>query len=465
VVAVDAVFRGGDVVTEGGVRRADLLVRGQTIHSIGPNLSCPGAREIDAAGMYVLPGGVDVHTHIGMAADGRASKDDWFRGTAAAACGGTTTIVEHPAFGPKGCPLFHQIRAYRDLAGGVSAVDYSFHGVVQHVDDEVQEGLGELARAGVTSVKVYLTYDFRLEDGDVLAVLERMRETGGLTAVHCENHGIVTHLRERFRREGKIEPWFHPLSRPAEAEAEAVSRMARLSEVAGGAPLYIVHLSSAAGLEEVRRARARGVPVFAETCPQYLLLDDEAYREPDLGGLKYMMSPPLRTERDREALWQGLSDGAIQCAATDHCAFSFGMKKERSGGSFLSCPNGAPGVETRLPLLFSEGVAGKRIGVVRLAEITATAPARLMGLYPRKGLLAPGSDADIVLVDPGRSVRLTATSLHQNTDYTPFEGFELSGYPALTMLRGRVIFSDGAFVGAGGDGELLHRGRPVLPPL
>ncbi len=390
------------------------------------------------------------------------TSDDWYTGTVAAACGGTTTVVDHPAFGPAGCSVFHQIDKYRSLADANAAVDYSLHGVLQHVDETVLRDLKGLFQRGVTSVKIYLTYDFRLGDEEVLRVLRRMRELGGLTAAHCENHGIVTYLRKRFAEEGKGQPWFHAQSRPPEAEAEAVARIIRLAESLGrsSGPVYVVHLSSAAGLEEIRRGRERRIPVFAETCPQYLLLTEESYHEPDSGGLKYVMSPPLRTDADREALWQGLGQGLIQTVGTDHCSFLFSRKRALGGESFLSCPNGAPGVETRMPLLFSFGVMQKRITPERFVELTAEAPARLMGLYPRKGAIAEGSDADIVLMDPLARVRLSVRNLHQDVDYTPFEGIEVSGYPLLTMLRGRVIWERGRFLGSRGGGTYLPRGLP-----
>ncbi len=462
---MDVVIRGGTVICPDGARRADVLVRGETVRAVGPDIAAPGAREMDASGMYVVPGGVDAHTHFDLIAGSEKTSDDWYTGTVAAACGGTTTVVDHPAFGPAGCSVFHQIDKYRALADGNAAVDYSLHGVLQHVDRTVLADLEGLVRRGITSAKLYLTYDFRLEDEDALRVLRRMRELGGLTAVHCENHGIVTWLRKRFAEEGKLQPWYHSLSRPPEAEAEAVGRMLRLSEAlgrsGGGYPLlYVVHLSSAAGLEEIRRGRERGIPVFAETCPQYLILTEEKYHEPNLGGLKYVMSPPLRADADREALWQGLREGLIQTVGTDHCSFLFSRKKELGAGSFLSCPNGAPGVETRMPLFFSFGVMQKRITPERFVELTAEAPARLMGLYPRKGAIAEGSDADIVLMDPLARVRLSVGNLHQEADYTPFEGIEVSGHPVLTMLRGKVIWEKGKFLGSRGGGKFLARGLP-----
>jgi dihydropyrimidinase len=487
---MDTLIRGGTVVLPSGAVNADILVRGEKIEEVFPDgggrgaggdargvpggtgartarkggatRPLDGARVIDATGGIVVPGGVDVHTHFDLLAGTERASDDWRTGTIAAACGGTTTVVDHPAFGPKGCALFHQINAYHALAAGAAAVDYSFHGVVQRVDVGVLDDLEALARSGIPSVKIYLTYDFRLEDADVLRVMKRMRVIGGVTCAHCEDHAAVSGLRERFRAEGKGEPWFHALSRPPEAEASAVGRMARLSEAAGGALLYVVHLSSAAGLEEVRKARARGLPVFAETCPQYLLLTEERYHEPGLGGLKYVMSPPLRTAADTNALWEGLADGSIQTAATDHCPFTFARKKELGSRSFADCPNGAPGVETRIPLLFSEGVSAGRLTLKRFVEVTAEEPAKLMGMFPRKGALLPGSDADIAIIDPSKRVTLSAAALHSRVDYTPFEGMEVRGYPVMVMLRGKLIARDARHVGSAGDGVFLKRCPPVM---
>ncbi len=464
---MDTLIRGGTVVLPSGPVRADVLIRGGRIHSIRRGRRArpdPQTRVIEAAGRFVIPGGVDVHTHMDLLAGSERAADDWRAGTIAAACGGTTTVVDHPGFGPAGCGLFHQIEAYHALAAGAAAVDYSFHGVVQRVDASVLDGLEALIRAGIPSVKVYLTYDFRLGDADVLSVMKRMRAAGGITCVHCEDHDSVTALRQRFRAEGRGEPWFHALSRPPEAEASAVARMVRLSEEAGGALLYVVHLSSAAGLTEVRKGQARGAQVYAETCPQYLLLSEERYYEPGLGGLKYVMSPPLRTRGDARALWEGLADGSIRTAATDHCPFTFARKKELGASSFADCPNGIPGVETRMALLFSAGVSSGRISLRRFVEVTAEWPARIMGLFPRKGVLQPGSDADVVIMDPVRRTVLTDSALHSRMDHTPYEGIRAAGFPpVLVMLRGKVIAEDGRYTGRAGDGGFLRRDPPQAP--
>ena len=462
---MDTLFRGGEVFAPSGPRRADLLIRGEKIAEIGNDLSCEGARVIDTAGMLLLPGGIDVHTHLDLDAGIARASDDWYTGTAAAAYGGTTTVVDHPAFGPKGCSVFHQIDIYHDLASGKAVIDYGFHGVIQHIGGTVIDDIEGLIERGIVSSKVYLTYDSMLADGEVIKVLERMKAVGGLTAFHCENHGIVTHYRHAFSKAGKTAPRHHAESRPHTAEAEAVSRVIRLAETVGDVPVYVVHLSTASGLEEIRRGRERGVPVFAETCPQYLLLDESRYDEPDLGGLKYVMSPPLRTPSDSEALWKGLADGTIQTVGTDHCPFMFDVKKKLGAKSFLSCPNGAPGIETRMALLYSEGVAAGRITASRYVEITSTLPARIMGLHPLKGVIAPGSDGDIVVFDPEKKVIISRDMLHENVDYTPYEGRKVTGWPAMTMLRGKIIVEDGVLHADPGSGRFLSRSLPDLSVL
>lgn len=466
------------MVTPDGAVRGDVVVENGRISAVMPETAAAGTpasassaaaappadRIIDVSGCHVLPGGIDVHTHLDLDAGIARSSDDWYTGTVAAAHGGTTTVVDHPAFGPKGCSVFHQIDAYHDLAGDKAVIDYSFHGVIQRVDDGVIEGLEGLKARGVVSAKVYLTYDFRVGDRAALRVLERMKEIGGITAFHCENHGIVTHFRERFAGSGDTSPRFHALSRPHVAEAEAVARVIRLAEAIGDVPVYVVHLSSASGLEEIRRGVDRGVPVFAETCPQYLLLDDSEYERPGHEGLKHVMSPPLREKEDSRALWDGLADGTIQVVGTDHCPFYYEQKLELGGDSFLRCPNGIPGIEARMALLYSEGMRAGRISLEQFVDVTSTNPAKIMGLYPRKGAIEPGADADIVVFDPNREETITHALLHERVDYTPYEGIEVHGFPVLTMRRGEVIVDDGALSAEAGSGTYIPRRDPVLSP-
>jgi dihydropyrimidinase len=471
----DLLVRGGYVVAEGEEGVLDILCSGGKIGRMGKGLPVPaGAELIDAAGKIVIPGGVDVHTHLSLDVGSAVASDDFYTGTVAAAFGGTTTIVDHPAFGPAGCGLDHQIRKYHGLAEGRAVVDYGFHGVIQHVDEEVLSKMEDLAEEGITSYKVYLTYAFKIPDGGLYRVLKRAGELGLLVTVHPENDGVVTWLRETFVREGKLSPAFHPLSRPPGCEAEAVGRMILLARMAGDAPLYIVHLTCAQGLEFIAAAKRRGQRrLYAETCPQYLFLDESLYRLPGTEGLKYLMCPPLRGAEDRESLWRGLA-GDIDTVATDHCPFFFETQKILGRDDFTKCPSGAPGIEERIPLMYSEGVVKKRISLRRFVDLCCTNPARLFGLYPRKGALREGADADIVIIDPDLPALLhnggldrapspwAPGTLHENVDYTAYEGMALSGYPVCTISRGEVLVRDGELYAAPGRGRYVSRGKPLL---
>ena len=422
------IIQNGTIVSDTAAFRADLLLEDGVVKAVGAGLSVPDAQVIDASGKYVLPGAVDVHTHMDLQAGAHRAVDDFYTGTVAAACGGTTTIVDHMAFGPKGCSLWHQVEEYHRLADGKAVIDYGFHGVLQHVDERVLREMGELAdREGITSFKAYLTYDFGLDDGALFQVLRQAKEDGIVIPAHCENDGVVNYLRGWYKAQGLTQPIYHARSRPARCEAEAVSRLLHLAAMAGEAPVYVVHLSSAAGLAEVRKARAqRQKGVGVETCTQYLTLTEAAYADPQ-EGLKAVMSPPLRTQADCDALWQGLQDGVIDAVATDHCPFRFAVEKQFGAGDFTACPNGAPGVEERLPVLYSEGVAKGRLSICELVRLLCANPSRLYGLYPRKGTLQPGADADVVILDPAKRRTLTHAGLHSAVDYTCYEGMELQG--------------------------------------
>jgi dihydropyrimidinase len=453
-------IRNGLVVTEDAEEVCDVLCEGEIITRIGKNLGFPGAEElaeIDAGGKVVIPGGVDAHTHLCLDAGIAVASDDFYTGTVAAACGGTTSIIDHPSYAPAGAPPDYIIRKYHGLAEGEAVVDYGFHGVIQHVDDGALECMDALAGEGITSYKLYMTYQYKLADGAIYRVLEKAKESGLLIAVHAENDGVIGYLREKFRSRGRTSPAWHPLSRPAECEAEAVNRMILMAKMAGDAPLYIVHLSSALGLEFITAARRRGQKnLYAETCPQYLLLDGGLYSLPGIEGLKYLMCPPLRAGKDREALWRGL-EGDIDTVATDHCPFFFETQKILGKDDFTRCPSGAPGIEERIPLMYSEGVAKKRLSLRRFTRLCATNPAKLFGLYPKKGVIKEGSDADLVIIDPRRRGVLGKKTLHANVDYSAYEGFELEGAPVCTVSRGEVIVRDGVFLGARGRGRFLKR--------
>ncbi|MDR3172099.1 MAG: dihydropyrimidinase [Treponema sp.] len=454
-------IKNGLVVTEKAETICDVLCQGETIKAIGKDISPSGeagqVQVIDATGKLVIPGGVDVHTHLNLDVGIAVASDDFYTGTVAAAFGGTTTIVDHPAFGPEGCSLDHQIKKYHGFANNKAVIDYSFHGVIQHVDKDVLQMMQVLATEGIASYKIYLTYGFKLSDADVFRVLERAKELGVMITVHPENDGVINVLRERFVDEGKTSPAYHPCSRPAECEAEAINRMVLFARMAGDAPLYIVHLSNALGLEYIRNGRMRGQKnLYAETCPQYLLLNDSRYELPWPEGLKYIMCPPLRKPSDQESLWQGLA-ADIDTVATDHCPFFFETQKMMGKEDFTKCPSGAPGIEERIPLMYSEGVVKGRISLRRFTDLCCTNPAKLFGMYPHKGVIQEGTDADIVIMDPEKKVTLGKNILHGNVDYCAYEGTALTGFPVCTISRGEVIVRDGVFTGQTGRGRFIHR--------
>lgn len=454
-------LKNGLIATERGGEKGDIRVEGEAIREIGGCLPpYDGEEVIDAAGKIILPGGVDVHTHMDLDLGGVRATDDFYTGTVAAACGGTTTIVDHMGFGPGGCSIRHQVEAYHKLAGGKAVVDYGFHGVMDHVDDAILAEIGELIGEGITSHKFYLTYGGKISDGEAIKLMERASELGVMLTVHAENDGAAAYLREKYRTAGKTAPIYHARSRPSECEAEAIGRMILFARMAKDAPLYIVHLSSGLGLEVLRSARRQGQKnLFAETCPQYLLLDESRYLEPD--GLKYIMSPPLRGQKDCAALWSGVQNGDIDTVATDHCPFFYHREKQLGKDDFSKAPGGIPGVEARVPLLFSQVQAG-RLTLGRLVTLCSAGPARLFGLYPKKGVVAVGSDADLVLLDPAKKGVISRGMLHENTDYTPYEGIPLNGYPVMTISRGEIIAADGRFLGSRGRGRFLKRGMPDL---
>lgn len=451
--------KNGTIVSETGRYQGDLCIENGVISQIGTHLepaSEAEAQVIDAAGKYVLPGGVDVHTHMDLLAGASRAVDDFYDGTVAAACGGTTSIVDHMAFGPAGCPLHHQLNEYHGLADHKAVIDYGFHGTCQHVNEEILNELEDMMKDGVPSVKVYLTYDFKIDDDGVLQVLKKMKQLGGVTAFHCENHAVVQFLRGKLVSEGNTAPIYHAKSRPNLAEAEAVRRVLYLAKLAGDAPVYIVHLSCKESLEAVKEARAEGQKnIFVETCTQYLVLTEERYLDED--GLKYVMSPPLRTKEDCEALWKGIAEGEIQAVATDHCPFNYGKEKQLGKDDFTKCPNGAPGVEERMILLFSEGVMTGRISLEKLVEIACTQPSRIYGLYPKKGCLQPGADGDLLILDPSKEWVLTHDHMHSAVDYTAYEGMKVRGSIELVMQRGNIIVKDNHFLGKQGDGHFIFR--------
>lgn len=454
----DLVITNGTIVTARDIFQADLAITGSKITAIGNNLSSSGERSIDAAGMYLLPGGIDVHTHLDMPTGGIVTSDDFYSGTVAAAFGGTTTIIDF-ANQRKGESLTRTAEAWQERARGKAVIDYSFHITVADFNDRVEAEIPLMISKGYTSFKLFTTYEgLRVSDEVFLKMLALTREHGGLVCTHAENYYMIDYLAKGFLKEGKREPIFHALSRPPVAEAEATSRVIKLAQVVG-APIYIVHLSCREALAEVNRAREQGLPVMAETCPQYLLLSQELYEHPE--GAKYVMSPPLRQSENQPVLWEALNRGSLQVVATDHCPFNYRGQKDVAD-SFDKIPNGNPGIETRMSLLYGFGVNQGNLGLSKVAAITATNPAKIFGLYPQKGTLAVGSDADIVIYDPNQERTLSIGMLHENVDYTPYEGMKVKGYPLMTLSRGEVIVDKGQFQGCAGRGHFIPRKGPEI---
>lgn len=457
-------IKNGNVVEADRVFRGDILLEGEQIRSISESGSSEKGdtssvdRVVDATGRYVLAGAIDVHTHMELQQSEQfCSVDDFYSGTVAAALGGTTTIVDHIGFGPAGCPLHHSIDRYHQK-GKKSAVDYSFHGVLQHIDDEILTELEDIVRqGGIPSFKGYTTYGFKMEDDDLYRIMLTMKKAGGLLTVHAENDRIIAYLRKRFLAEGKTDPIYHALSRPAQTESEAVARLAHISELAGDAPLYIVHLSTKEGLRAIKDARARGLKnIHAETCPQYLMLTENNYNQEADQGLKYIMAPPLRCEEDQKALWKALENGEIQVVATDHCPFML-AEKMVGKGDFTKAPGGAAGVEERVAILFSEGVKKGRISLVTFVKLISTQPAELFGMGHCKGRLLPGYDGDVMILNDKQSKVLSAKTGHSRCDYSIYEGMRVDCSIDEVFLRGKHIVSQGQFLGERGEGRFVHR--------
>jgi len=452
-------FRGATLVTATDRFRADLLVEGERIAAVGEDLPASGATVVDAGGCYLLPGGIDVHTHLDMPLDGIASSDDFYTGQVAAAFGGTTSHIDF-AIQERGGTLREALDRWQARAEGKAVIDYGFH---MTVADPTPEALAEIPRLpewGITSVKVLMAYRGRLQvdDAALFTVLRLAGAHGLLTLVHCENGDVVDLLVREAVAAGRREPREHPRTRPAILEAEATHRAIALAALAE-APLYVVHLTCAGALEAVRAARARGQPVWAETCPQYLCLTAEALERPGFEGAKFVCSPPLRTAADQAALWEGLRDGTLAVVATDHCPFFYEGQKTLGREDFSRIPNGLPVIEDRLVVLYGQGVATGRIDLHRFVEVTATNPAKLFGLYPRKGTLAVGAEADLVLWDPTAERTLSAARHHMRVDYNLFEGMRVRGVPVGVWVRGRQVVDGDRFLGEAGTGRFLRRQR------
>jgi len=460
----DTIIANGQVATATDTYTADVAIEKGKIAAIGQSLPKESAREtVDAAGKYILPGGIDVHTHLDMPFGGTTSADDFETGTRAAAFGGTTTLIDF-AIQYKGQSLRTAFDTWMTKASGKAVCDYAFHCIISEVADAQLQEMNALVREGVTSFKLFMAYPgvFMLDDASIFKVFRATAKNGGLICMHAENGNAIDVIVQQTLAEGKKAPKYHALTRPTTAEAEAVGRAIALAEMAG-APVYIVHLSCNDALEKVREARDRGLPVYAETCPQYLYLSLENMDVPGFEGAKYVFTPPLREKWNQEKLWSGLKRDHLQVVSTDHCPFCFKEQKELGKDDFTKIPNGGPGIEHRMSLIYSGGVAAGRFSVNRFVELTSTTPAKLFGLYPRKGTIAVGSDADVVVFDPNRKHTISAKTHHMRVDYSMFEGIEVMGMPDKVFSRGRMLVNGDQFVGRAGAGEFVKRALYAQP--
>lgn len=462
MIEYDLVVKGGNVATTEGISTMDVAIRdGQTV-ALGRSLQ-QGRRTIDATGKLVLPGGVDAHCHIQQLSGGGLMNADTFEtATRSAAFGGTTTVISF-ATQHRGDSLREVVETYSRLAAAGAVTDYAFHlWISDPTPETLEHDLPSLIEAGHRSIKIFMTYDrVRLLDEQVLDVMMVARKHGALVCAHAENHGMIKWMAERLVSRGYVEPKYHSISHPRVCEIEAFERLIRFSQLLDQ-PIMLFHVSTAEGAAVIRRARGEGIKVFAETCPQYLFLTAQDLGRPDLEGAKWMCSPPPRSTADQEALWRALELGDLQVVSSDHAPYRFDASGKLSAGpnpDFKQIANGLPGLETRLPLLFDSMVSQGRSSLEKFVEVTATAPAKIYGLHPRKGAIAVGADADIAIWDANREVTLTDDGLHDNVGYNPFAGRRLRGWPEMVLRRGDVIIADGALCAAPGSGQLQLRGR------
>ncbi|MBM4167334.1 MAG: dihydropyrimidinase [Ignavibacteria bacterium] len=453
---MSTLIKNGRIITAEQDYTADIFIEKENISTIGNDLKIVADKIIDAKGKYVIPGGIDVHTHMDMPFGGTVSSDDFETGTRAAAFGGTTSLVDF-AIQAKGTKIREALDVWMKKAE-ISTVDFSLHMIVTDLPEAHLEDMNEMVREGITSFKLFMAYPnvLMVDDATIFRAMRKTAENGALICMHAENGGVIDLLVQKAIAEGKAAPIYHSLTRPTTAEGEAVNRAISLAQMAG-APVYIVHLSSNDALEKVAEARDRGIPAFAETCPQYLLLSIEELERPNFEGAKYVFTPPLREKWHQEKLWAGLRKNTLQIVSTDHCPFCFKEQKELGRESFAKIPNGGPGVENRLQLLYHHGVNEKRITLNRWVEIVSTNPAKMFGMYPRKGTIAIGSDADIVIWNPNTEHTISAHTHHMRVDYSMFEGWKVKGNAETVLSRGEVIVENNSWFGKTGRGKFIKR--------
>ena len=458
---MSVLIKNGRVITAVDDYMGDVYIENETVSLIGKNLEVEADEVIDASGKYLFPGGLDPHTHLDMPFGGTTSADDFETGTRAAAHGGTTTLIDF-AIQTKGHSTLEALDTWHAKADGKTAIDYGFHMIVTDLEDNRVHEMKMLADAGVTSYKLFMAYPgvLYVDDGTIYRAMRQAGENGTVVCMHAENGIVIDEIVKIALAEGKTEPKYHAMTRPTRMEAEGVHRAISIAEVAQ-VPVYIVHLSSSDALEQVMLARNRGVHAFAETCPQYLFLDHSYYEQEGFEGAKYVMTPALREKWNQDELWKGLRFGDLQSISTDHCPFCFKDQKILGINDFSKIPNGGPGVENRMSLVYNGGVNSGRISLNKFVELTSTAAAKTFGLFPKKGTIAVGSDADIVIFDPHRKETISinnACTHHMRVDYNAYEGFEVTGFTETVLSRGNVIIKDCEYVGQKGDGRFLKRG-------
>jgi dihydropyrimidinase len=454
-------IKGGKVVSSAATTVADVLIEGEKIARVAPGIDAAGHTVVDAAGMLILPGGIDVHTHLDMPFGGTVSADDYEWGTRAAAIGGTTTIIDF-ALQSMGKPMTEAFKTWRAKSEGKACVDYALHMAVTDLgpNDAWLDDVDKMVAEGITSFKIFMAYPnvLMVNDATIFKLMQRTAKLGALVCVHAENGTVIDVVVQQTLAAGKTGPLYHVLSRPVETEAEAVHRVVMIAELAG-ASVYIVHVSNELAMNEVKAGRERGLPVMGETCTQYLVLSlEDDMGKPGFEDAKYVFTPPLREKKNQAPLWQAVKDDVLQVVSTDHCPFRFADQKTLGLHDFTKIPNGGPGIENRMQLVYHHGVNEGRMSLERFVEVTAEAPAKIFGMYPRKGVLAVGSDADILIWDPEAKYTITAATQNMHTDYSIFEGFEVTGNARQVYSRGECIVDGGKFSGRVGRGEYLHRG-------
>lgn len=457
---MNKVIKNGVIVTATDTFQADILIENETIVQIGEDINIPGAEVIDAKGNYVFPGGIDPHTHLDMPFGGTVTKDDFETGTRAAAFGGTTTIIDF-CLTKKGETLKSAVDTWHEKSKNKAVIDYGFHLQIVESSDKILEELPKMVEEeGITSLKVFMAYknQFQADDETLYKTLIAGKELGALVMVHAENGDVIDYLVKKALKEGNTDPIYHALTRPPEAEAEATGRAATLTGLSES-QLYVVHVSCADAAKKIAEARNQGIDIWGETCPQYLVLDQSYLEKENFEGAKYVWSPPLREKWNQEFLWNALKSGQLQTLGSDQCSFDFAGQKDLGKEDFSKIPNGGPIIEDRVSILFSEGVKKGRISMNQFVDITSTKAAKLFGLYPKKGTIAVGADADIVIFDPNIERTISAETHHMAVDYNAFEGIKVTGEPVSVLSRGNFVIRDKEYTGKAGDGQFIKRAK------